>query len=125
MQNLMMAASSVRSDGNIYWDWANGKAGMIDVRDVAESAFGALTGKAQEGKEYILTGPESVSMYDVATSFTKELGRQVNYVPVPHAASKDAMLSMGFPEFIVDGYVELSEGSQMDLLIFLMEMYGN
>ena len=110
MQNLMMAASTVRSDGNIYWDWANGKAGMIDVRDVAESAFGALTGKAQEGKEYILTGPESVSMYDVATSFTKELGRQVNYIPVPHEASKDAMMSLGFPEFIVDGYVELNEG---------------
>ena len=110
MQNLMMAASSVRSDGNIYWDWANGKAGMIDVRDVAESAFGALTGKAQEGKEYILTGPESVSMYDVATSFTKELGRQVNYIPVPHEASKNAMMGMGFPEFIVDGYIELNEG---------------
>jgi uncharacterized protein YbjT (DUF2867 family) len=110
MQNLMMAASTVRSDGNIYWDWANGKAGMIDVRDVAESAFGVLTGKAQEGKEYILTGPESVSMYDVATSFTKELGRQVNYIPVPHEASKDAMMNMGFPEFIVDGYIELNEG---------------
>jgi uncharacterized protein YbjT (DUF2867 family) len=110
MQNLMMAASSVKSDGNIYWDWAHGKAGMIDVRDVAESAFGALTGKAQEGKEYILTGPESVSMYDVATSFTKELGKQVNYIPVPHEASKDAMMSMGFPEFIVDGYIELNEG---------------
>jgi hypothetical protein len=42
-------------------------------------------------------------MYDVATSFTKELGKQVNYIPVPHEASKDAMMSMGFPEFIVDG----------------------
>jgi len=110
MQNLMMAASSVKSDGNIYWDWAHGKAGMIDVRDVAESAVGALTGKAEQGKEYILTGPESVSMYDVATSFTKELGRQVNYIPVPHEASKNAMMGMGFPEFIVDGYIELNEG---------------
>lgn len=110
MQNLLMAASSVKSDGKIYWDWANGKAGMIDVRDVAESALGALTGKAQEGTEYILTGPESVSMYDVASLFTRELGRQVNYIPVPHEASKEAMMTMGFPEFIVDGYIELNEG---------------
>ncbi len=110
MQNLMMSASAVQSDGTIYWDWADGKAGMIDVRDVAESALGALTGKAEEGKEYILTGPTSVSMYDVADSFSKELDRKIKYVPVPHEASKQAMLGLGFPEFIVDGYIELNEG---------------
>lgn len=110
MQNLMMASPSIQSDGNIYWDWSDGKAGMIDIRDVAESALGALTGKAEQGKEYILTGSDSVSMNDVATSFTKVLGKQVNYVAVPHEASKESMMEMGFPEFIVDGYVELSKG---------------
>jgi uncharacterized protein YbjT (DUF2867 family) len=109
MQNLMMAAPTVKSDGKIYWDWADGKAGMIDIRDVAESALGALTGKAVEGKEYILTGPESVSMHDVAASFTKKLGKPVAYIPVPHETSKEAMIGMGFPEFIVDGYMELNE----------------
>jgi uncharacterized protein YbjT (DUF2867 family) len=77
---------------------------------VAESALGALTGKAVEGKEYILTGPESVSMHDVAASFTKKLGKPVAYIPVPHETSKEAMIGMGFPEFIVDGYMELNEG---------------
>lgn len=110
MQNLMMAAPTIKSDGKIYWDWADGKAGMIDIRDVADCALGALTGKAVEGKEYILTGPESVSMHDVAKSFTKKLGKQVDYIPVPHEASKEAMMGMGFPEFIVDGYIELNEG---------------
>ena len=110
MQNLMMAAQSIQEQGRIYWDWDNGKAGMIDIRDVAACALGALTGRAQEGKEYILTGPESVSMYDVAASFTKALNKEINYVPVPHEASKEAMMDMGFPEFIVDGYIELNKG---------------
>ncbi|OQP66588.1 hypothetical protein A3860_13995 [Niastella vici] len=110
MQNLLMAASTVQQDGSIYWDWADGKVGMIDVRDVAESALGALTGKAEEGKEYVLTGPAPVSMKDVATTFSKKLGKKVNYVPVSHEASKQAMMGMGFPEFIVDGYIELNEG---------------
>lgn len=110
MQNIMMAAQSIKQGGTIYWDWADGKAGMVDVRDVADSALGALTGKAKEGKEYILTGPQSVSMHDVANSFTKQLGKPVTYVPVPHDASKEAMLGMGFPEFIVDGYIELNQG---------------
>lgn len=110
MQNLLMASSSIQSDGNIYWDWADGKVGMIDVRDVADSAFGGLTGKTEQGKEYILTGPDSISMQEVAESFTKEFGKQVNYVAVPHEASKASMMEMGFPEYIVDGYVELSRG---------------
>ncbi len=110
MQNLMMVSPSIQNGGNFYWDWADGKAGMIDVRDVADSALGALTGRAEKGKEYILTGPESISMHDVANSFTRVLDKEINYVAVPHEASKEAMMGMGFPEFIVDGYVELSQG---------------
>jgi len=110
MQNMMMASQSIQNGGQIYWDWADGKAGMIDVRDVAASAFGALTGKAEPGKEYILTGPESISMHDVAASFAKVLSKEIYYVAVPHEASKESMMGMGFPEFIVDGYVELSQG---------------
>jgi uncharacterized protein YbjT (DUF2867 family) len=110
MQNLMMAAQTIQGDGNIYWDWANGKAGMIDVRDIAGSAVGALSGKAERGQEYILTGPQSISMKDVADAFSKVLGKKINYVAVPHEASKEAMMGMGFPEFIVDGYIELNQG---------------
>jgi uncharacterized protein YbjT (DUF2867 family) len=110
MQNLLMAAQTVQTDGNIYWDWADGKAGMIDIRDVATSAFGALTGRAENGKEYILTGPNSISMHEVADSFSNVLGKKINYIAVPHEASKDAMMGMGFPEFIVDGYIELNVG---------------
>ena len=110
MQNLLMASPSIQGDGNIYWDWADAKAGMIDVRDIADSAFGALTGKAELGKEYILTGPVSISMHDVANSFSTTLDKKIQYVAVPHEASKDSMMGMGFPEFIVDGYVELSKG---------------
>lgn len=110
MQNLVMASPTIQSDGNFYWDWADGKAGMIDIRDIVDSAMGALAGKAEQGKEYILTGSQSISMSDVATSFTRVLGKQVNYVAVPHEASKESMIGMGFPEFIVDGYVELSKG---------------
>jgi uncharacterized protein YbjT (DUF2867 family) len=110
MQNLMMAAQTIKNDGNIYWDWADGKAGMIDVRDIASSAFGALTGKGEKKKEYILTGPKSISMHDVAASFSKVLGKKISYVAVPHEATKEAMMGMGFPEFIVDGYIELDTG---------------
>lgn len=44
MQNTMMAAKTIASDGVIYWDMGDGKLGMIDVRDVVDAAFAVLTG---------------------------------------------------------------------------------
>ncbi len=112
MQNTMMAAQSVKEQGAIYFDWGDGKAGMIDVRDIIDSAIGAITATDGrfDGKTFILTGPESIDFVKVAAGIGKAIGKEVNYVPVPHEAAKQAMLGMGLPEWIVDGFVELAEG---------------
>ena len=110
MQNTMMAAQTISSDGVIYWDMKDGKLGTIDVRDIADSAFAVITGEGHEGKSYILTGPEAISFHDIANTFSKVLDKEVKYVNVPHEASLQAMTGMGMPEWIAKGYVELSEG---------------
>jgi uncharacterized protein YbjT (DUF2867 family) len=110
MQNLMMAAQTIASDGMIYWDTGDGKLGMIDLRDIVEAAFAVLTGEGHEGKNYILTGPEAISMHEVASAFSKVLGKKVTYVSVPGEAALQSMLSMGFPEWIARGYGELMVG---------------
>jgi uncharacterized protein YbjT (DUF2867 family) len=110
MQNTMMAAQTITSDGVIYWDMKDGKLGMIDVRDIADAAFAVITGEGYEGKEYILTGPEAISFNDVAEIFSKVLDKEVKYVNVPGDASFRSMVGMGMPEWIAEGYVELSEG---------------
>jgi uncharacterized protein YbjT (DUF2867 family) len=112
MQNLMMAAQTVKEQGAIYWDWADGKVGMIDVRDIVDCAVAAITadGDEFEGQSFRLTGPESIGMAEVAAALSNALGKEVGYVPVPHEAAKESMLGMGFPEWIVDGYVELNRG---------------
>ena len=110
MQNLMKAAGTISSDGVIYWDMGKGKLGMIDVRDIAEAAFSALTKEGLEGKSYILTGPQAISFDDIASIFSEKLGKEVKYINVPGEASRQAMVGMGLPEWIADGYVELSAG---------------
>jgi uncharacterized protein YbjT (DUF2867 family) len=110
MQNLMMAAQTIASDGMLYWDTGDGKLGMIDLRDIVDAAFAVLTGDGHEGKSYILTGPEAVSMHEVANTFSKVLGKKVTYVSVPGEAALQSMLSMGFPEWIARGYGELMAG---------------
>ncbi len=110
MQNTMMAAQTISSDGMIYWDLGDGRLSMIDVRDIVDSAFAVLTSGGHEGKSYILTGPEAISFQDVASTFTKVLGKDVTYVDVPGEAALESMVSMGFPEWIARGYGELMEG---------------
>jgi uncharacterized protein YbjT (DUF2867 family) len=110
MQNTMMAAQTISSDGVIYWDMKDGKLGMIDVRDIADAAFAIVTGEGYEGKEYILTGPEAISFYDVAKNFSNVLDKEIKYINVPGDASFQSMIGMGVPEWIAKGYVELSEG---------------
>ena len=110
MQNTMMAAQTISSDGAIYWDMKDGKLGMIDVRDIADAAFAVITGKGHEGKEYILTGPEAISFNDVAKIFSNVLDTEIKYVSVPGEAALQSMVGMGLPEWIAKGYVELSEG---------------
>jgi uncharacterized protein YbjT (DUF2867 family) len=110
MQNTMMAAQTIASDGAIYWDMKDGKLGMIDVRDIVDAALAVLTGSGHEGKSYILTGPEAISLHDVASTFSNVLGKEVKYVSVPGEAALESMVGMGMPEWIAKGYVELSEG---------------
>lgn len=114
MQNTMMAAQTISSDGVIYWNMGDGRLGMIDVRDIADSAFAVITGKGHEGKSYILTGPEAVSFSDVAKIFSKILNKKVNYINVPHEAAVQSMTGMGLPRWIAEGYAELSDGFSKD-----------
>ncbi len=114
MQNLMMAAPTMSSDGKIYWDMNEGKLAMIDVRDIAESALAAITGEGHENRSYILTGPEAISFNNIASIFSGIIGKEINYINVPGEVATQAMVSMGIPEWIAGGYAELSEGFSKD-----------
>ena len=106
MQNTLATAPTVASQGTIYMPMKNGKVGMIDARDVAEAGAVVLTSEGHEGKSYLLTGPDSISIQDVADTLWKVLGKEVNYVDVPPEAAQEAMLGMGIPEWVADGIIE-------------------
>jgi uncharacterized protein YbjT (DUF2867 family) len=112
MQNVMMAAPTVRDHGRIYLDWGHGKAGMIDVRDVVDCVVGALTAEtdAVQNETFVITGPAPIGFADVAAILSRVIGREVQYVPVPHQAAIDSMIAMGVPSWIAEGYGELDAG---------------
>ena len=110
MQNTMMAAQSVASDGVIYMPFKDGKLGMIDLRDIVDVAFAVLTSDGHEGKSYTLTGPESISFHGVAAGLSAAVGKDVTYVSVPLEAAREALLATGMSEWTAEGHLELMDG---------------
>ena len=109
MQNTLMLAQSVASDGAVYLPMKEGKLGMIDVRDIVDVAAKVLTEDGHEGKTYALTGPASISYHDVAAGLSKALGKEVKYVDVPLEAGREGMLGMGMPEWVADAMTEYNK----------------
>lgn len=88
IQNLLMAAEGVIKDSTLYFALGEGRMGMIDIRDIATFVAQLLKSTGHEGKIYTITGPDSVSMNDVAAALSAMLGREVRYQPV---SIKDAL----------------------------------
>ena len=109
MQNTMMAAQTVASEGVVYMPFKEGRLSMVDIRDIGEVAARVLTEDGHEGQTYTLTGPATISFHDVAAGLSKALGKEVSYVDVPLEAGRQAMLGMGLPEWTVGGYGEYFE----------------
>ena len=106
MQNTMMAAQTVASEGVVYMAMKDGKMGIIDVRDIVDVAVKVLTEDGHEGKTYNLTGPVSISFHDVAAGLSGALGKNVSYVDVPLEAVRERMIGMGMSEWFSDGMTE-------------------
>jgi hypothetical protein len=108
MQNVMMGAQSVAGEGKLYMSFGQGELGMVDVRDIASSAASILTADGDKfvGNTYTPTGPESISLGAVAGALSSALGKPVDYVDVPIEGSREAMMGMGFPEWVVEGFLE-------------------
>lgn len=60
-----------------------GTQGVIDPRDVADVAAHTLTSPGHHGHVYTLTGPELLSIPDMAARLGDALGRTVHTVDIP------------------------------------------
>jgi uncharacterized protein YbjT (DUF2867 family) len=79
----------------------------IDVGDIAEIAARVLTGSGHEGKTYPLTGPEALSMTEVAAKLSAATGTPIRYVNVPPEDARQSQLAAGMPPYLADALFEL------------------
>jgi uncharacterized protein YbjT (DUF2867 family) len=109
MQNTLLVASSLATDGTIYQPFKDARLAMIDARDVGEVAAKVLVGQGHDGKVYTLTGPATISFDDIAQALGRLVGKPVRYVDVPIGTAKQAMLRRGVTEWLADALNEYAK----------------
>ena len=85
----------------------DGRIASIDIGDIAEVAAAVLTTGGHEGKVYPITGPEALSMAEIAERLSAATGKVIRYVNVTPEDAKKAQLAAGVPPYLVDGLAEL------------------
>lgn len=114
MQNVLMFAGSIAKDGVFHAPMKNGKISLVDIRDIAAVAAKVLTEGGHEGKAYVITGPEALTLAQMGQKIGAAAGKKVDYVNVPPDAARQAMLGMGMREWLIEGmlalYALFSEG---------------
>jgi uncharacterized protein YbjT (DUF2867 family) len=91
-----------------------GKAGFIDVDDIANVAAEVLTTEGHTKQSYALTGPELLSYYEVAEILTEVTGKRIVYPEPSEGDFRQALQAGGAPDFIasymLNVYKLISEG---------------
>ena len=108
MQNWLAFVNQVRTFGVLYSFTKEGKYAPIDARDIAEVSARILTEAGHEGKTYILTGPEAVSMKDVANAFELALDKDIKLIAVAPESSYEAFLHAGMPDWLARDFSMLN-----------------
>jgi uncharacterized protein YbjT (DUF2867 family) len=98
---------TIVSQGAVLLPMEDARIASIDINDIAEVAAKTLTEPGHEGKTYPLTGPEALTMAEVAEKLSAATGRPIRYVNVPPEEARKAQLARGVPEYTADALAEL------------------
>ena len=101
-QNFLGAARTIKASDEIVLALGAAVVAPTDIRDVAEVIRLVLTDDAHLNKSYDLTGPEALSLAQVAEKFSSVLGRKIRYVAQPVEEFRKILTQVGLPEWRVN-----------------------
>lgn len=100
MQNLFMAADQISQQGQFSFAMGDGRMGMIDTRDIAACAVACTLSDQWDGEAYELTGPETLSYFDVADILKELRGKPAAYQPISPEAIYEMIKSAGWGDWM-------------------------
>jgi uncharacterized protein YbjT (DUF2867 family) len=106
MQVYLREAPTIVAQGAIFLPAQDIKLSPIDVDDIAKIAFALLRAGGHEGKSYDMTGPEALTMTEVAERISAAIGKPVRYVAISPEDRRRGMLAAGIPPALADALGE-------------------
>jgi uncharacterized protein YbjT (DUF2867 family) len=86
------------ADGDVVrWFHADAATAPIHERDIAATAVRALCDEGHAGREYVLTGPASLTQREQLQIIGDAIGRPLRFAEVPAAAARQEVLTMMAP----------------------------
>ncbi len=74
---------------------------FVDVDDIADVAFTALTQDGHDGEVYEVTGPRLMTFSDIAADLSAATGRTIRFQTVPHDGFVNGVAESGAPKEVV------------------------
>lgn len=96
----------IGSDSSIRGPAGDGRAAVVAQDDIAEVAATILTSSgAYDGRTLNLTGPDALTMNEIAAILSDHLDRSVSYIPETIEEAYESRASYGAPPWQVDAWV--------------------
>jgi NAD(P)H dehydrogenase (quinone) len=119
----------VGEDGSIRGPAGDGRAAVVGQDDIADATVAVLRAPAAHaGRTYSLTGPDALTLAEVAATLTSITGRPVTYVPETLEEAYASRRSYGAPGWQLDAWVStytaIADGSLAGVTTAIEELTG-
>jgi len=91
----------IREGNVVRWFYGDAATAPIDERDIAAVAVRALCDDGHGGKDYVITGPESLTQREQVRIVGDAIGRPLRFEELSHDAARQQLLA-GVPPSIAD-----------------------
>src|SRR5262249_38157954 len=106
MQVYLREVPSIAAKGALLLPLDDVKLSPVDIDDIAKIAFAILVRGGHEGRGFDITGPQALSMAQIATCIGAAIGKPVRYHNVGPEDRRRALLAAGLPPLMVDALDE-------------------
>jgi len=106
MQGLLAFKETMENDGKFYAPIGEAKVSIVDIRDIASVAALALTEDNHQNMIYNITGPQSLTHYQMADAFSESLGKRIEFIDITSDQMRGFLQAAGFPEWQIEGLIE-------------------
>jgi len=128
MQVYFEEVPTILSTGELRLPLGSATLAPFDIDDIAKVAHSVLTTPGHEDKTYKMTGPEALTVTDIAQAISHAIAKPVRYVDVTPQQKRQEWLDAGYPAVRADAFLQLfnerRELAHSDVYLATHEKFG-